>query len=60
MSKVIVKDGNFNDAMRRFSRITSETRKSAKRHEYFLRPGLRKVEKSKEALKTKAKRKSRI
>jgi small subunit ribosomal protein S21 len=49
MSKVIVKDGEIQDALKRFGRITAETRRAAKRHEYYLRPGLRAKEKSKEA-----------
>jgi small subunit ribosomal protein S21 len=51
MPKVQVKDGELVDALKRFSRITSETRRAAKRHEYYLRPGLRAKEKSKEARK---------
>lgn len=49
MSKVAVKDGELNDALKKFSRITSETRRTARKHEYYLRPGLRAKEKSKEA-----------
>lgn len=48
--KVHVK-GDFNDAMKKFSNITNDTRKTMKRHEYYLRPGLRQKEKSKEATK---------
>ncbi|MDR1991872.1 MAG: 30S ribosomal protein S21 [Mycoplasmataceae bacterium] len=51
MPKIIVKDGELNEALKRFSRITSETRRIAKRHEFYLRPGLRAKEKSKEARK---------
>jgi small subunit ribosomal protein S21 len=51
MPKVVVKDGELNEALKRFSRITAETRRVAKRHEYYLRPGLRAKEKSKEARK---------
>ncbi|MDR0857397.1 MAG: 30S ribosomal protein S21 [Mycoplasmataceae bacterium] len=57
MSKIIVKDDNVNDAIKKFGRITSETRRSMKRHEYYLRPGMRAVEKSKEAKKFASKRK---
>jgi len=53
MAKVIVK-GSFEDAMKRFKRVTQDTNKYAKRHSYYVRPGIRKMEKSKEALKTKA------
>lgn len=49
MSKVVVKDGELNEALKKFSRITSETRRTARKHEYYLRPGLRAKEKSKEA-----------
>jgi len=56
MAKVIVKDGDLNDALKKFSRIAAETRRSAKRHEYYLRPGLRAKEKSKEARKYNKKR----
>jgi small subunit ribosomal protein S21 len=60
MAKVIVK-GSFDDAMKRFSHITFETKKDAKKHEFYLRPGLKRMEKSKEAMKTNAKfRKSSI
>ncbi|MDR1850951.1 MAG: 30S ribosomal protein S21 [Mycoplasmataceae bacterium] len=59
MAKVIIK-GDFNEAVRRFSHITMETKKAAKKHEYYLRPGLRKIEKSKEALKTNARARKRI
>ncbi len=51
MAKVIVKNDNLNDAMKKFSRIMSETRKVARSHEYYLRPGLKAVEKSKNAAK---------
>jgi small subunit ribosomal protein S21 len=51
MPKVVVKNGELNEALKRFSRITAETRRVAKRHEYYLRPGLRAKEKSKEARK---------
>lgn len=51
MPKVIVKDGDLNDALKKFSRIASETRKVKSRHDYYLRPGLRKKEKSKLAQK---------
>ncbi|GHU49385.1 hypothetical protein FACS189459_0770 [Bacilli bacterium] len=57
MSKVIVKDGDINLALKRFSRIGFETKKIAKKHEYYLRPGLRMVEKQKEARKFNAPRK---
>jgi small subunit ribosomal protein S21 len=49
MPKIIVKDGQLAEALKKFSRITSETKRAAKRHEYYLRPGLRAKEKSKMA-----------
>jgi small subunit ribosomal protein S21 len=60
MAKVVVKNGDFAEALRKFGHITSETRKTSKRHEYYLRPGLRAKEKSKEALKANAKRKRKF
>ncbi|GHU34122.1 hypothetical protein FACS1894218_2650 [Bacilli bacterium] len=51
MSKIVVKNGEVNEALKKFTRITSETRRASKRHEYYLRPGLRAKEKSKEARK---------
>ncbi|MDR0825972.1 MAG: 30S ribosomal protein S21 [Mycoplasmataceae bacterium] len=51
MSKIVVKNGEVNEALKKFTRITAETRRSSKRHEYYLRPGLRAKEKSKEARK---------
>ncbi len=56
MSKIVVKNGDINDALRKFSRITSETKRVAKKHEYYLRPGLRMKEKQKEARKFNKKR----
>lgn len=56
MPKVIVKEGQLNEALKKFSRITSETKRSAKRHEYYLRPGLRAKEKSKMAKRYNKKR----
>jgi small subunit ribosomal protein S21 len=55
MAKIIVKGGDVNDALRRFSRVASETRKTAKKYEYYLRPGLKAKEKSKEARRFKKK-----
>jgi len=55
MQKVIVKDGDLNDAMKKFSRIAAETRRAAQAHEYYLRPGLRRMEKSKNAQRRKFK-----
>ena len=57
MAKVIVKDGNLNDAMKKFTRIMIETRKVARAHMYYLRPGLKAKEKQKAAARYRAKRK---
>ncbi|MDR2847266.1 MAG: 30S ribosomal protein S21 [Mycoplasmataceae bacterium] len=55
MGKVVVKDIEFVDALRKFNHITSETRKTAKHHEFYLRPGLKAKAKKEEAKKTNAK-----
>ncbi|MCQ2748207.1 MAG: 30S ribosomal protein S21 [Mycoplasmoidaceae bacterium] len=55
MQKVIVKDGDLNDAMKKFSRISAETRRAAQAHTYYLRPGLKRMEKSKQAQRRKFK-----
>lgn len=47
MPKVKVVDGDLEGALRKFKRIASETKRDAMRHEYHLRPGLRKREKQK-------------
>lgn len=57
MAKVIVKDDNLNDAMKKFSRIMVETKKVARAHVYYLRPGLKAKEKQKAAARYKSKRK---
>ncbi|MGL4647360.1 MAG: 30S ribosomal protein S21 [Mycoplasmoidaceae bacterium] len=51
MPKIEVRNGDVEQALRNFKRITSETRKNSKRHEFYLRPGLRKKEKEKAAEK---------
>ncbi len=58
MPKIIVRDGDVEQALRNFKRITSETRKNCKRHEYYLRPGLRRAEKEKLAAKKRRKQES--
>lgn len=58
MPKIIVRDGDVDQALRNFKRITSETRKNSKRHEFYLRPGLRKKEKEKLAAKKRRKQES--
>jgi len=49
--RIIVKNKDVEAALRNFKRITSETRKDTKKHEFYLRPGLRLREKSKLAEK---------
>lgn len=51
MPKIDVRNGDVEQALRNFKRITSETRKNSKRHEFHLRKGLRKKEKEKAAAK---------
>lgn len=51
MPKVEVKNGDLESALKNFKRITSETEKSKKKHEFYLRPGLRRKEKEKAAAK---------
>ncbi len=51
MAKVVVKNDDLNDAMKKFARIMANTRKVAKAHEYYLRPGLKAKEKQKNAAK---------
>lgn len=55
MQKVIVKDGNLDDAIKKFTRITAETRRIALAHQYYLRPGLKRMLKSKMARRKKYK-----
>ena len=55
MQKVVVKDGNLDDAMKKFARITAETRRIAMSHQYYLRPGLKRMLKSKLARRKKYK-----
>ena len=50
---IIVEDNDVEKAIKKFKRIANETKRDTKRHEYYLRPGLRKKEKSKEARKYK-------
>ncbi|MBQ6970475.1 30S ribosomal protein S21 [bacterium] len=55
MQKIVVKDGDLNTAMKKFSRITAETRRARQSHLFYLRPGLKAKEKSKNAQKRKYK-----
>lgn len=59
MPKIEVKDGDLEGALRRFKRISSETKRAAMQHEYHLRPGLRKREKQKLARKRMQKKQKR-
>jgi small subunit ribosomal protein S21 len=57
MAKIVVKNNDLNTALKIFSHTSSETRRDLKKHEYYLRPGMRAVEKSKEAQRFKQKQK---
>lgn len=46
MSKIIVEDGNLDLALKKFKRVSAETKRNQQRHEYYLRPGLRLKEKA--------------
>ncbi|WEK83172.1 MAG: 30S ribosomal protein S21 [Mycoplasma sp.] len=56
MAKVVVKNNDLNEAMKKFGRIMAETRKVARGYEYYLRPGLKMKEKQKAAARFKSKR----
>ncbi|MGL4769074.1 MAG: 30S ribosomal protein S21 [Mycoplasmoidaceae bacterium] len=51
MPKILVKNKDFEAALRNFKRVTSETRKDSKKHEFHLKKGLLLREKSKAAEK---------
>ncbi|MCV3743693.1 30S ribosomal protein S21 [Ureaplasma sp. ES3154-GEN] len=55
MSRGVSVEGDLEKALKKFKRISNETKKDSKRHEYHLRPGLRKKEKIKEANKYRSK-----
>lgn len=59
MAKVVVKNDDLNEAMKRFGRITADTRRVARAHEYYLRPGLKAKEKQKNAARYNRKHYSR-
>ncbi|MDE5617315.1 MAG: 30S ribosomal protein S21 [Ureaplasma sp.] len=48
---IIVEDNDVEKALKRFKRIANETKRDTRRHEYYLRPGLRLKEKQKLARK---------
>lgn len=51
MAKVIVVNNDLETAMKEFKRISSEIRRTKKKYDYYLRPGLKAREKSKNAVK---------
>jgi small subunit ribosomal protein S21 len=58
MAKIEVKKSDdFVEVLKKFGQTTSETRRVAKRHEYYLRPGLKAKFKIEEAKKVRAKSK---
>ncbi|MDR0341052.1 MAG: 30S ribosomal protein S21 [Mycoplasmataceae bacterium] len=57
MARVTVKNKDLAFAMKIFGHISFETRKDMKKHEYYLRPGLKAKLKSKEAQRAKQKQK---
>jgi small subunit ribosomal protein S21 len=61
MPKIVIKDGeNIESALKRFKRVSSETKREVKKHEFHLRPGLKRKEKSKEAQKRQRKAKKQF
>lgn len=54
MSRGIQVEGDLEKALKKFKRISNETKRDTKRHEFYLRPGLRRKEKMKEAAKRKS------
>lgn len=54
MSKTVnIENGDLEKGIKKFRRIANETKRDTKRHDFYLRPGLRKKEKQKEARKHK-------
>lgn len=51
MAKVEVKNGDIEAAIKVYKRLASDMEKCAKKHEYHLKPGLKKKEKQKAAAK---------
>lgn len=51
---IIVEDNDVEKAIKRFKRIANETKRDTKRHEFYLRPGLKLKEKRKAARKHKS------
>ena len=55
MAKVIVKNGDLKKEKKKFTRILIETKKAYLPHTFYLRPGLKAIEKSKNAQRKKYK-----
>lgn len=55
MSRTIQVDLDLEVALKRFKRISNETKRDFRKHEFYLRPGLRRMEKEKESLKKRKK-----
>jgi len=55
MSKTIIVEDDLEQAIKRFKRISNETRRDFKKHEFYLRPGMRRALKAKEAFKKRKK-----
>lgn len=53
MAKVIVLNNDLESAMKEFKRMSNEIRRTKKKYDYYLRPGLKAREKSKNAIKKK-------
>ena len=51
MSRGVSVEGDLEKALKKFKRISNETKKDSKRHEYYLSPRIRLKEKIKEANK---------
>lgn len=51
MSRTVAVETDLEQAIKRFKRISNETRRDFRKHIFYLRPGLRRMEKEKEALK---------
>lgn len=55
MSRTIVVDTDLEVALKKFKRISNETKRDFRKNEYYLRPGLRRMLKEKEAMKKRKK-----
>lgn len=55
MSKTVPVEADLEIALKKFKRISNETKRDFKKHEFYLRPGLRRMEKEKEAQKKRKK-----